>query len=87
MNDVMTGNVDGKEITAREEPFTVVKEDWNEYILESGVRVRVKASVAKLGRQLDEAGNYTENQFGDPAVLVRYALEVVTKMDSDNATS
>ena len=83
----MTGKVDGKEITAREEPFAVVKEDWNEYILESGVRVRVKASVAKLGRQLDEEGNYTENQFGDPAVLVRYALEVVTKMDSDNATS
>ena len=82
----MTGKVDGKEITAREEPFTVVTEAWNEYALESGVQVRVKASVAKIGRQVDEQGNYTKNQYGDPAVLVRYALEVVTKMDSDNAT-
>ena len=83
----MTGQVDGKEITAREEPFSVVTEAWNEYLLESGVRVRVKASVAKIGRQIDEQGNYAENQYGDPAVLVRYALEVVTKMDSENATS
>ena len=86
MDDAMTGKVDGKEITAREEAFTVVKEAWNEYVLESGVRVRVKASIAKIGRQIDERGNYTANQYGDPSVLVRYALEVVTKMDSDNAT-
>ena len=82
----MTGQVDGKEIAAKEEPFSVVKEPWSEYVLESGVRVRVKASVAKIGRQIDEQGNYTENQYGDPAVLLRYALEVVTKMDSENAT-
>jgi len=43
----MTGKVDGREITAREEPFSVVKEAWNEYVLESGVRVRVKASVGE----------------------------------------
>ena len=83
----MTGKVDEKEITAVEEPFSVVKETWNEYVLESGVRVRVKASVAKIGRQTDEHGDYMENQYGDPAVLVRYALEVVTKMDSENATA
>lgn len=85
-DDAMTGNVDEKTITAREEPFTVVREGWNEYILESGVRVRVKASIAKIGRQIDEHGNFTENRYGDPAVLVRYALEVVTAVDSDNAT-
>lgn len=83
----MTGKVDGKEITAREEPFSVVNEAWSEYVLESGVRVRVKASVAKIGRQIDEQGNYTENQYGDPSVLVRYAVEVVTTMDSENATA
>lgn len=82
----MTGNVDGKEITAREEPFSVVNEAWNEYVLESGVRVRVKASVAKIGRQIDKQGNCTANPDGEPIVLVRYALEVVTEADSENAT-
>lgn len=57
--------------------------------LPSGLRVavsmnRVRNSVAKIGRQIDEQGNYTDKQFGDPAVVVRYALEVVTEIDSDS---
>ena len=74
----MTGSVSGREIEATEVPFEVVKEDWNEYALEGGIRVRVKASVAKIGRQVAAAGNFTANEYGEPAVLVRYALEVVT---------
>ena len=82
-DDAMTGTVDGKEITAREEPFSVVNEAWNEYVLESGVRVRVKPSVAKLGTLIDERGNSAENRDGAPVVLVQYGLEVVTGMDSE----
>lgn len=85
MNEAMTGNVDGKDITAREERFTVVNEVWNEYILETGVRVRVKPSVAKIGTQIDERGNCKENRDGAPAVLVRFALEVVTEVGSEEA--
>lgn len=81
----MQGLVGGKEITAREEPFTTVRDAPNEYVLDSGVCVRVKLSVAKIGRQLDENGEYKVNQYGDPAVLVRYALEIVTNLESDNA--
>ncbi len=80
----MTGSVSGKEIKAAEVPFEVVREDWNEYALDGGIRVRVKASVAKIGRQLDADGNYTVNDYGEPAVLVRYALEVVTGKGSDD---
>jgi len=69
-----------------EVPFEVVREDWNEYALEGGVRVRVKASDAKIGRQVDAAGNYTVNEHGEPAVLVRYALEVVTAKGSNDDT-
>lgn len=81
----MQGLVDGKEVTANEEPFTTVKDEPNEYVLDSGVRVRVKLSVAKIGRQVDENGEYAENQYGDPAVLVRYALEIVTSLEASNA--
>lgn len=81
----MQGLAGGKEITAREEPFTTVRDSPNEYVLDSGVRVRVKLSVAKIGRQLDENGEYKENQYGDPAVLMRYALDIVTSLESGNA--
>ena len=81
----MQGLVGGKEITAKEEPFTAVRDAPNEYVLDSGVRVRVKLSVAKIGRQLDENGEYKKNHYGDPAVLMRYALEIVTSLESENA--
>ena len=82
----MTGSVSGNEIQAAEVSFEVVREDWNEYALDGGIRVRVKASVAKIGRQVDEDGNYTVNDYGEPAVLVRYALEVVTGRSSDDGS-
>lgn len=85
-HSTMTGNVSGKEIEAAEVPFRVVREDWNEYALDGGIRVRVKASVAKIGRQIDAVGNFAVNDYGEPAVLVRYVLEVVTGKDSDDDT-
>ena len=80
----MTGTVDGKEITAKEETFTTVKEGWNEYLLDSGVRVRVKIAVAKIGRQVNADGTYKNNEYKDPAVLVRYNVEVVTSLEKDD---
>jgi len=81
----MQGTVDGKDICAREESFTALKEEPNVYRLESGVLVRVKTSVAKIGRQIDEKGDFKENQYGDPAVLVRYAVEIVTSLEENSA--
>ena len=77
----MKSEVGGEAITAKEQPFKAVNEGWNEYQLEGGIRVRVKTAVAKIGRQVDEDGNYKKNQYGDPAVLVRYGVEVVTSVD------
>ena len=81
----MQGLVDGKRITAKEDSFTTVKDEPNVYVLASRVRVLVKVSVAKIGRQVDENGEYKENQYGEPAVLVRYAVEIVTTLESNNA--
>ena len=81
----MQGTVDGKDIRAREESFAVVKEEPNVYRLESGVIVQVKTSVAKIGRQVDDKDEFTKNQYGDPAVLVRYAVEIVTTLEDNSA--
>lgn len=82
----MQGSVSGKDIEAKEVSFQVVKEDWNEYVLDDGTNVRVKASVAKIGRQVDADGNYSVNDYGEPAILVRYALEVVAREASTDAS-
>ena len=82
----MRAEIDGKEVHTREEPFETLKEEPNVYRLESGVTVRVKTSVAKIGRQVNGEGNFKENQYGDPAVLVRYAVEIVTALEGENVS-
>ena len=82
----MQGTIDGKDVRARDESFTALQEEPNVYRLESGVLVRVKTSVAKIGRQIDDKGDFKKNQYGDPAVLVRYAVEIVTSLEEDNAS-
>ncbi len=82
----MQGTIDGKNIGATEESFTALREEPNVYRLESGVLVRVKTSVAKIGRQIDDNGGFKKNQYGDPAVLVRYAVEIVTSLEENSAT-
>lgn len=83
----MQAKIDGKDVCATEERFTTVKEEPNVYRLDSGVLVRVKTSVAKIGRQVDDEGTFKTNQYGDPAVLVRYAVEIVTSMEADNVSA
>lgn len=81
----MQGEIDGKNVHAKEDTFEVVREQPNIYRLGSGVLVTVKTSVAKIGRQIDEGGSFKENQYGDPAVLVRYAVEIITSTETDDA--
>ena len=49
--------IGGKEYEVREESFEIIREDWAEYVMASGVRVRVKPQVQKLFRILDEKAN------------------------------
>jgi hypothetical protein len=48
--------VDGGIVEVSEEDFEIVREDWNEYRLLDGGTVRVKTTVARIFRVLDEKG-------------------------------
>lgn len=68
----------GQVVDAVEVSYSIVKEEWNEYEMADGGRVRVKASVQKMLRVLDANGKGAVTEEGDPQVLVRSNIEVVS---------
>ena len=62
----------------RNESFRTIREDWNEYEMASGVTVRVKTVVQKIGRVLDSDGKPQFDAEGDPHVVVRSQIQVVS---------
>ncbi len=69
--------VGDREVNAREEDFEIVREDWNEYRLLDGGSVRVKTTVARIFRVLDDDGRPLHDQDGDPQVVVRHNTQIV----------
>ena len=65
------------EVDAIEQDFEIAREEWNEYRLADGGRVRVKTSVQKIFRLLDSEGKPLYSPEGDPQVLVRHVAEIV----------
>ncbi|HEY8768420.1 MAG TPA: hypothetical protein VIP09_14355 [Dehalococcoidia bacterium] len=62
----------------KEEDFEIVKEDWNEYKLLDGGSVRVKTTIARIFRVLDERGNPAVTDDGDPSVVVRHNVQIIS---------
>ena len=56
----------GKEIDAVEVDFKIVKEEWNEYDLADGTRIRLKIVASNMIRALNEYDND-----GNPIYLVK----------------
>ena len=52
--------------------FEIAKEDWNDYRLADGGRVRLKLSACKIYRILDDKGKPARDVRGDPAFHVTY---------------
>lgn len=69
--------VEGQEFDAIELQFDVRKEDWNEYDLLDGGRIRLKTSVLKILRVLDSNGNPASTPDGEPHYLVRHRVDIV----------
>lgn len=61
----------GKEYDLREEPFEIFRQEWAEYVTESGMRVRVKPEVFKIFRAYNENGEPAYTDQGDPIIIVR----------------
>lgn len=67
----------GKSVDAIEQPFTPVREEWDEYELADGGRIRIKTVVQRIYRIVDSEGRATTNPDGDPAVVVRHGTIIV----------
>lgn len=69
--------IGGQIRNAQEESFDTTREDWNTYELESGTKVRVKLSVQKIFRLVDDQGNPLFSADGDPEIAVRHQVQIV----------
>lgn len=75
MSDVKI-KIEDREYSTREEEFEVVREEWNEYRLVSGGRVRMKTSVVKIFQAINDDGSPLISPDGEPVVLVRHATQI-----------
>jgi hypothetical protein len=73
-------NIGGVEYNGQEVDFKIINEDWNEYELYDGGRVRLKTTAQKIVRVLDAQGKPAFTPDGDPHVLVRHNTQVVTSI-------
>lgn len=61
----------GDKVNVEEVEFTANSEPWNEYITESGERVRVKLVLQKIWRVLDENGMPAFDATGAPDFITQ----------------
>ena len=69
--------VGGEQWDVKEVPFDVVKEDWSEYTLPDGSRVRLKTIVGKIYIRVDAQGQPMQNEVGDPFVSVAHNIQIL----------
>lgn len=67
-----------KVLDVQEIDFEIKREEWNEYTLLDGGRVRVKTIVTNIYRLLDDHGKPKTNPDGSPAFMVLHNTKVVT---------
>jgi hypothetical protein len=68
---------DGSELNVRDEEFEVVREEWSEYRLKDGGKVRLRATALAISRVLDAEGKPTYGPDGQPAFVVNNQVQVV----------
>ena len=57
--------------------FEIVKEDWNEYILEDGTKLRIKTVLVRALRLVDDEGQPRRTPDGDHQIFVNTSITVV----------
>ncbi len=57
-------------LTVTEVDFQVIREDWDEYRLSDGTKLRVKNVMMRVFMEVDDQGNIKYNEYGEPNVIV-----------------
>ena len=57
--------------------FTIRNEEWNEYSLSDGTRVRLRTYAVRIFRVLDDDGNPSYTAEGEPELFVRHNTTVI----------
>jgi hypothetical protein len=76
----------GRKIRGYEIDFEPDKESWGEYHLGDGTKLRVKHTVIRVFRLVDENGDPAFDENGDPEVFVNGAI-IVAASATNNKTS
>lgn len=67
----------GEERDALELDFEIGNEQWNEYKLLDGGRIRLKTTALKIFRVLDNDGKPAYASDGEPLMFIRHNTQVV----------
>lgn len=67
---------DGRDVNAMEVAFDIRREEWNEYELSDGGRVRVKTVVQKILKVVDDEGRQVYDANGDPIMIARNSVVI-----------
>lgn len=70
--------VRGQEVLVQDEEFRSIKEEWNEYVTASGVKVRIKLVVSKISLLFDTNGKPVIGPDGDQHVMIQSQNTVVS---------
>jgi hypothetical protein len=69
---------DGTRLQGYEVEFDSIKEPWSEYQLSDGTKVRVRNTVLKMFRLVDENHEPSLNETGDPDIFLTGNVLIVT---------
>ena len=76
MPNMQRVNLNGEEHFAIEQTFTIDTEEWNEYVLADGGRVRMKTTPIKIFKLVDSEGQPLYDGNEELQVLVRHTTTI-----------
>ncbi len=80
MPNIQKVNVDGQEHSAIEQSFVIVSEQWDEYDLADGGRIRMKTTPIKIFKIVDSDGNPLYDSEGELQFFVRHTTTVTSSL-------
>lgn len=67
---IATVKVDGRDAQVNFQTYETLTEEWSEYRLKDGTKIKIKPAILRVGRILDDHGEPAVTPDGSPAVCV-----------------